>query len=135
MHASFLLSVFHPLHAYITALGGVGLATPCSKADGFQLESFLRQGESVLPQLIIQLIMDGVLRVSVGMGEGHWWRSQSEGRRVCEPLEETWLSAIPSPEAAGWERREGVILFPVSRPCVLSVEKQKVCFLGSEKQS
>lgn len=51
--SSFLLSVFHPLRAYITALGGTGLATPCGKADGFQLESFLRQGESGLLQLII----------------------------------------------------------------------------------
>lgn len=53
MHASFLPSVLHLLRAYITGLGGVGLATPSSKADGFQLESFLRQGESGLLQLII----------------------------------------------------------------------------------
>lgn len=77
MHASsFLLSVFHPLRAYIIVLGGTGLGTPCGKADGFQLESFLRQGESGLFQLIIILIMDGVPRVSVGMGKGHGWKSQ-----------------------------------------------------------
>lgn len=57
------------------------------------------------------------------------------GTGVCEPLEEAQLSAVPSPEAAGWERRQGAILFPMSRPCILSMEKQKVCFLEGEKQS
>lgn len=63
-------------------------------------------------------------------GKGTVGGVRVRGVGVCEPLEEAWLSAIPSPEAAGWERREGVILFPVSRPCVLSGETEGLFLRG-----